>query len=476
MADFDIELAPATFLTWPLPRKIDWADINLPEWTASCSSTTPFDPDSDPTAFFAQFSKNFEASLEGFVQSTPDHKLPSSHRGRGQRTTPAVQTTTPPTCRASRQGEVQLCYDLPGQAVLRWYRQLRRLQSYLHAARSAKSTIDAQTYRAELWASIRRSSGFQMPFPRWWAAYPPTAVQVEWIFTAFERRFREFEHWHYLQRLQLLSAKREHTFQSLFQDIRNTRREQIDALWEEQEFTILATDISSGQVHLDAEVSTMPRSTWTYDDQPVLVSNIEGDIITAQTNLQIEAGDSLTQRVHHSSPAEVIHQLGEHWRSRWIASAPPSESDIDRIGNFVKGYMPTIRFNLLPISERQWRKALHHFKPGAAQGADGYQHTDLAHMSSSQIHALLSLIQNLETAWPDQLLEAFVIALAKQDDSHTAGQFRPIVLLPTIYRCWSSIRSRQLLEQLDGYIHEDAFGFIPGRETMQVWLPLQRTN
>lgn len=150
-----------------------------------------------------------------------------------------------------------------------------------------------------------------------------------------------------------------------------------------------ATDIQSGQVHLDAEVPSMPRSTWAYDDQPVFVPKIEGDI-TAQTNWQFETGTCVTHRIHHSSPAEVLHQLGEHWQSRWIASAPPSESDWDRVSNFAKGYMPTIRFRFPPISERQWRKALHRFKPGAARSADGYQHTDLARALHTYTRCLAS--------------------------------------------------------------------------------------
>ncbi|CAK8992531.1 LINE-1 reverse transcriptase-like [Durusdinium trenchii] len=69
------------------------------------------------------------------------------------------------------------------------------------------------------------------------------------------------------------------------------------------------------------------------------------------------------------------------------------------------------------------------------------------------------------------MLEAFV---AKKDCSHTPDHFRPIALLSIVYRCWSSLRARQFLRQLIAYIHTDAYyGFLPEKETAQIWLLLQ---
>eukprot|EP00438_Fugacium_kawagutii_P008486 Skav210938 [mRNA] locus=scaffold713:136269:139058:- [translate_table: standard] len=42
-----------------------------------------------------------------------------------------------------------------------------------------------------------------------------------------------------------------------------------------------------------------------------------------------------------------------------------------------------------------------------------------------------------------------------------------------VFRIWGSLRCRQLLRILEAYIHSDAHGFLPGRETMQCWLQIQ---
>ena len=98
-------------------------------------------------------------------------------------------------------------------------------------------------------------------------------------------------------------------------------------------------------------------------------------------------------------------------------------------------------------------------------------------MSDDQVQYILDLLQAIETGaspWPQQLLEGIVIALAKTaEPGRAAADYRPIVLLSMVYRNWASMRSRQLLQQLAGHIHDDAHGFIPGREPIQTWLQVQ---
>ena len=158
-ANFDISLAAKSHLAWPLPTKIPWEEIQIPQWHATSQPFHHFTPGMDPTELYCQFSQHFEDSIGPHYNNGSSRGLPRSCTGRGQRTTPSTRHTTPPSCRN----------DLPGQAVLRWYRQLRRLQSFLHAARASSQTPTAQQYRAELWASIRRASGFNTNFTSWWS-------------------------------------------------------------------------------------------------------------------------------------------------------------------------------------------------------------------------------------------------------------------------------------------------------------------
>eukprot|EP00435_Cladocopium_sp_Y103_P060150 s1104_g21.t3 len=143
---------------------------------------------------------------------------------------------------------------------------------------------------------------------------------------------------------------------------------------------------------------------------------------------------------------------------------------------FVAAYMPKIPLILPPLTLEMWTTALRRFRPNAARGADGWARKDLMNMSPfhmTQLLQLLTAIEQNQDAWPAQLLEGLVIAIAKRDDAHRPNEFRPIVLLSLIYRCWASLRSRQMLSQLEPYIHSDAHGFLPTREPGQTWLQIQ---
>ena len=62
--------------------------------------------------------------------------------------------------------------DFVGRAVHRWFQQLRRLQSMVHATKAGKETADAIEYRISLWRAIRNAKGFDGTFETWWETRP----------------------------------------------------------------------------------------------------------------------------------------------------------------------------------------------------------------------------------------------------------------------------------------------------------------
>eukprot|EP00435_Cladocopium_sp_Y103_P020522 s3739_g5.t1 len=190
----------------------------------------------------------------------------------------------------------------------------------------------------------------------------------------------------------------------------------------------------------------------------------------------VQVGHTLTQSSHTRSDDDVHQQLIELSVGATVVLQAVAPSDWERITGFVQHFMPSFSFSLPDISPDQWMRSVRRFKPKAARGADGYAKQDLLHMSPVHITWLLQLLNGIEIGsyeWPRQLQEGLVLALAKCPDAHAAGSYRPIVLLSIIYRCWSSLRSRQLLRMLEPYIHGDALGFLPGREAAQSWLQVQ---
>ena len=118
----------------------------------------------DSTDMMKELGKSFERSLAGFVTEFQSASLSSARCGRAQRLQPAHVMPSAPTCRASRPGEAHLVADTVGKAVLVWFKQLRRLQSFRHAACAGQQHEAAVQYRIELWSSIRRAKGFDPTF------------------------------------------------------------------------------------------------------------------------------------------------------------------------------------------------------------------------------------------------------------------------------------------------------------------------
>ena len=275
------------------------------------------------------------------------------------------------------------------------------------------------------------------------------------------------------QRKKILQNKHDKNIRALFQDLRKPQRDQIEFLKEVKKFTPLAYDRAEQLVHLDDEVLSTGSSHWLVDDVPAHISVQHPDLVSLVIPDDFGEDSILEQTVVHATPVDVHHELGQFWKTRWNTENPPSASEWSRISSFVQSEMPSYNFDFPPITVSQWRRSVRRFKPHAARGADGFAKDDLQHMNDRQIASLLSLIEAVEhdrTGWPIQLLESFVIALAKVDHAYSPSQFRPVVLFSMIYRCWSSIRARQALRQLRTVIHEDAYGSIPGREPAMVWM------
>ena len=482
----DIDESPTTVLTWPRPQEIPWEEVDTSGWHAHCSTSTMEMP-LDSTDFLKQFSQHYEASLSGYVgQSRGD--LRPSQKGRAQRLKPQKQMLQPVSCRASRPGEVALTHDLVGTAVLQWFRQLRRIQSYCHSIKAGKLNTNAVIYRAELWTSIRRASGFQGVFSAWWEQQdfvhamgplplqPPDAEQAKLIYDAFHHAFRAFERWHLSQKNRLIQMKYDKSHQAIFKDLRDPSPDQIDSLWNVKTYTVLAIRPRSNAVLLDQPIKPMERSTWYRNGCGLSVDGYIDELLVFTMWPDIEVGDVITQSTQTSSDAQIHDQLIALWKPRWQQLHEVEPEHWSRVMGFIQSSMPSFQFELPDITPAQWMRTVKRFKPTAARGADGFAKRDLLHMSPTHVAWLLHFLMRIELEdldWPLQLQHGLVLAIAKHSDAHEPGSYRPMVLFSIIYRCWGSLRSRQLLRLIESFVHSDAFGFLPGREAMQSWLQIQ---
>eukprot|EP00435_Cladocopium_sp_Y103_P074403 s90_g48.t1 len=483
----NIEVLSGSVQTWPRPSQIPWDQVRIPEWHASCDEVQI--PDHlDSTKQLMEISSSFEHSLDGYVSDQPGDKLSAAHCGRAQRLRPAKTAPSPSSCRASRPGEERLIADSVSKAVILWFKQLRRLQSYQHAIQAGNIHQAAVHYRIELWSAIRRARGFEHSFPDWWLSQdfawslgalpitPPDAPLATLIYQAFHHAFRDFERWHLNQRQKILQAKYDKTMKAVFQDLRKARPDQVDSFWTTSSFEIRAMRPQNSSFLLDKPVPDAPMGQWFFNGSPLEVKGMVEELLILESPPLLAVGDVLEFHTHTSSISEVHESLISFWTPKWQPEGHLSDDVWRRISGFVQALIPKLSLTLPPLTLDDWLGSVRRFRPTAARGADGWAKLDLLHLPRAhtlKLLALLTAVENNEVEWPAQLLEGLVIAISKCDGAHQPNEFRPIVLLPIIYRCWASLRSRQLLLMLEPYIHADAHGFLPSREPAQTWLQVQ---
>ena len=130
---------------------------------------------------------------------------------------------------------------------------------------------------------------------------------------------------------------------------------------------------------------------------------------------------------------------------------------------------------LKPLTAALWKSAVKRFKPRAAKGPDAFARLDLLQMPSARTDELLSIlcdIENYGAPWPRPMLEGFVLAHCKHNGKTDTGGYRPLCLYSMVYRCWAGLRARQALQWIGRYISAAAHGFLPGKESAQVWYGL----
>lgn len=327
-----------------------------PAWSAQ--PTPPAWGDSlPPDEQWQQRAQTFEKSFDGFLPKQPDGKLQrhQHQRGRLQRTAPLKCNSQCRLQRPSRPSEVVLRNDLVGHDVQSWFRQLRRLQSYVAVIRAAKQTPAALTYRLELRHSNLHSPGFCGGFTSWWATHcADDAAALPWIpltppglEVAASKRFHRFGSWHIRQRTTLLMT-------GIFQDLRKQPRDRLDFLHHTWDYGILA--VEGHLLHLDTPVH-MESFTSSNKKCTTLNPTVINEV-TLDVGVNCQVGDVPSQ---HQAIADVptLHSKWlADWRKTWCAMDQVPSEVWQRVTAFFAAYVPRLQLDVHALTLMDWTKAV----------------------------------------------------------------------------------------------------------------------
>ena len=473
---------------WPLPGRIPWDAVDFDLWESDAAHSF-FAPDFPTAPSVDDMSEAFRAWGDQFEQkaasclSKPVAKADRSFQGRGKLTAPVTRRNNHLVVKSSRQGEyTQVCGFL-NRAVSRWFKQLRRFQSYHHAIASPNA---ASTYasRLQLWISIRKASGFQNGFVKWWfhrpfkmqgspesfPQLPPSLETAQRVLEDFHMNYQRFEHWQNQKRLASCKAKAETNARSIYATCRKPSKPSLDTIEDVVEQPISLVDAQAGIVAVPHQFPTSHIRHWTLQGQPAWVLP-DGHNYRVGSDLLLCEGQTLACHVVVHDEKEIHQRLAKLWSPRWnkLSDIPP-----DRwapIVDFARRTLTPIEISLPPVNVQMWRKAISHFKSSAATGPCGWTRSDMINMTDGQITSLLELFRSIENGnpWPKQLCVGLIHCLHKKNDSYRVDAFRPITLCSIWYRAYAGIRAGQILSQLNSHAEYMQCGYVRHKQSADIW-------
>lgn len=209
-------------MQWCLPGHVPWPSIDLDSWNSLSPLGTVLDFQQRPVggpvgACGFEPGSDFDAnsSTEGFrawssrfedAAATCMTRINRNYFGRGKLTRLQRRRQRPPVVKSSRPGEVTQVSGFLNRSISRWFKQLRRLQSYLHAVRSPR-VVNNFLSRASFWRNIISAHGFVGGFCSWWSSRPvrlqgspavfplspPHRALAEQLFEDFSHNYKRFE-------------------------------------------------------------------------------------------------------------------------------------------------------------------------------------------------------------------------------------------------------------------------------------------
>ena len=71
-------------------------------------------------------------------------------------------------------------------------------------------------------------------------------------------------------------------------------------------------------------------------------------------------------------------------------------------------------------------------------------------------------------AWPDGLLDAYMVVIPKAEGNATPLGQRPLIVLPIVYRLWATVREH-FQSWCESWLPPSVFGASKGRNSVEAW-------
>ena len=455
---------------WKQPQAVDWPQFQV----------APVQTIAPGTATRAYADMWYQ--IEDIASACP---IPTACRGRAQTLAPKqVLGQAHAPLKAPRAGDLAPSYLGMSLQHAHWYRQARRLQSYVRFARTRRDHADP-CHAANVWGAIRRAKGFEPDFATWWctaefAAHgapserpttPPEAAAAEAIYASFVIAFRALEKQLYTNCRATVEAKRLASPQLIFQDIRGVGVDSVDLLMQPAQGKIFHVEEDTQCLHLDKSCNWDTTKPVFVNGQSLNILHHEDAWLWVDRIVPNLVGSVCTQVRLIGALEELFDEFRQSWSARWQRHAHVPQSQWHDILEFARKYARPVACHSPPIEVQDLKLELKRKKAKTSRGLDGVTLKDLRAMPDGVLTSMCQFYRHAEQCgeWPAQLTAGRVISLAKSAQPRSAADFRPITVLSLGYRLWSSFHSRNIIAAIDEWLPPGLHGSCVGGHAGQVW-------
>ncbi len=474
VAAFQASAGPPTRWLWPRPASVDWHDV------ADIPTIVDF-TFKDPSDQYEQLWQQRELQAHAVLGDRWTSKM----GGRAKIRHPQKKIGWPTPFKKGRSHDIQPQFWGVNTQHARWFKQLRRLQSYTRWCTSSTLGSAGYLHGIELWRAILRAPGFYPAFSTWWLhrhyrcptdvaiipEFPPCASVATNIYEALLAETRALEVSLRQAGLAVAKHKRETNPNTIFQDVRRPAALPVETLLSGQSSTVVALDEPDSAIEIDPPCTFEQGIPLVLGGTELVVHHAEPDKLWVESIPEQALGHKVVQHKQLGTLPEVFEAFQEQWRKRWCRHDLVPHSQWQAITDFARKVMPYHLAPALDLDESLLKAEIHRKKKTSATGLDGASREDFLWGGPNFHQSLLSMYARAtkDGQWPTQILSGAVSSLAKTPDASTVNQYRPITIFGFAYRCWASLHARALLDHADTWVHPDIYGNRKAHQAAHLW-------
>eukprot|EP00435_Cladocopium_sp_Y103_P013896 s4170_g3.t1 len=440
--------APPLMPLWRMPRPIKWDEVpTMPD-----KEFPPLDT-SCPSQAYANMLVTFETEVSQVLLTTHKPTLLQAQKGRGQtrEVTMRAEFSAPP--KKGRPGDLAPEYHGVDVRHAKWLRQARRLVNYAHLSNQPNLVLSQVTHKEKLWKSIQTAKGFSPSFLAWWnencsevaalGEAEPSPTMANLVAQTFETKLRQFEKLLARSRVADAKQRRHQDPNVIFKDLQSEAQLPCQTLLQRNQANVVAVDEDEMALEIHPPQEWDRQSTLATAAGPVQIVHAEPDKLWVDRVDATMLEKPVSQETLVGEITDMFEAFRLEWVKRWDKHFTVQDEFWQPIVDFVQMAFPNPpQMPTEPITYDMWRNALKKKSKRAATGPDGLTRNDLLRMPRGLTEQLLELLMAVEregAAWPEQLVQAFVIALAKSVDAECVNDYRPVSIFPVAYRVWHPV-------------------------------------